>query len=284
VLNLLDKNIQKKILDFVYIKPRTIQEISQLLGKNWRTADSYVEKISKETGLIAQRTFRGGTRGALKIVFWNNVEKISSNQFQERLMKQIESTRHKEDFSPLDIYQYVDKKQKRAFSEIVVDESLSKTQDIEEFFARAEKQILYFSGNMSFLQLKEKKKSILDIIEAAAKRGVSIKVVARVDITGLENFKKLMEINTKLGKDMVEIRHAIHPLRGFIIDDKEIRLKEEKVPSKYKIGELTQKTRIFYEIYDEEWVAWLQKVFWNLFSTSIDSNIRVKDLEMIKKL
>jgi hypothetical protein len=281
---LLDKIIQRKILDFVYIKPRTIQEISQLLGKNWRTADTYVERISKETGLIGERTFRGGTRGALKIVFWNNVEKISSNQFQERLMKQIESTRHKEDFSPLDIYQYVDKAKKKAFSEAVEDEMVSKTQDIDEFFARAEKQILYFSGNMSFLEMKEKKKSILQIIESAAKRGVSIKVVARIDIASLDNFKKLMEINSKLGKDAIEIRHAVHPLRGFIIDDKEIRLKEEKIASKYKIGELKSTTRIFYEIYDEEWVAWLQKVFWNLFSTSIDANIRVKDLEKIKKL
>jgi len=283
---LFDKSIQKKILDFVYIKPRTIQEISQLLSNNWRTADTYIERISKETGLIGSRTFRGGTRGALKIVFWNNVEKISSNQFQERLMKQIESTRHKEDFSPLDIYQYVDQNKKNAFSEIVDDESKSKTQDIEEFFAKAEKQILYFSGNMSFLQLKEKNKSILDIIEAAAKRGVSIKVIARIDITSLDNFKKLMEINHKIGKEAIEIRHAVHPLRGFIIDDKEIRLKEEKIPSTSlsKKAELSSKTRIFYEIYDEEWVAWLQKVFWNLFSTSLDANIRVKDLELIKKL
>ncbi|MGV8163139.1 MAG: hypothetical protein ACP5N2_07445 [Candidatus Nanoarchaeia archaeon] len=279
-----DKSIQKKILDFVYIKPRTIQEIALLLNKNWRTADSYVEKISKETGLLNSRTFRGGTRGALKIVFWNNVEKISSNQFQERLTKQIESTRHKEDFSPLDIYQYVDKNKKKAFSEIVEDESISKKQDIDEFFARAEKQILYFSGNMSFLEMKEKKKSILDIIELAARRGVSIKVIARIDITGLENFKRLMEINNKLGKEIIEIRHSAQPLRGFIIDDKEIRLKEEKNTSTGKKGEPKGTTRIFYEIYDEEWVAWLQKVFWNFFSTSLDANIRIKDLEKIEKL
>ncbi|MGV8168420.1 MAG: hypothetical protein ACP5N3_00015 [Candidatus Nanoarchaeia archaeon] len=279
-----DKNAQKKILDFIYIKPRTIQEIAQLLDKNWRTADAYVDRISRETGLIGSRTFRGGTRGALKIVFWNNVEKISSNQFQERLMKQIESTRHKEDFSPLDIYQYVDKNKKKAFSEIVEDESVSKKQDIEEFFARAEKQILYFSGNMSFLELKEKKRSILDIIEAAARRGVSIKVIARIDITGLENFKRLMEINNKLGKEMIEIRHAAQPLRGFIIDDKEARLKEEKTTLPQKKGDLKHTTRLFYEIYDEEWVAWLQKVFWNFFSTSLDANIRIKDLELVEKL
>ena len=280
----LNKELQQKILDFVYIKPRTVQEISHLIDKNWRTADTYVDKISQESGLISGRTFRGGTRGALKIVFWNNVEKISSNQFQERLTKQIEASRAQSDFTPLDIYQYVPEGRKRAFSEVVESESVSKTQDIIGLFAKAERQILYFSGNMSFLEMKEKKKSILDIFEDAAKRGVSIKVVARIDIASLDNFRKMMEINHKIGKDMIEIRHATQPLRGFIIDDREIRLKEEKNPEKYKKGELKNKTRLFYEIYDEEWVAWLQKVFWNYFRTSIDAKIRVKDLEMIKKL
>jgi hypothetical protein len=279
----LDKSLQKKIVDFVYLKPRTVQEIAQLIDKNWRTADSYVEKISQETGLIGSRTFRGGTRGALKVVFWNNIEKLSSNQFQERLTKQIESAKNKEDFSPLDIYQYVDTKRKRAFSEIVEDETVSKTQDIIGLFAKAEKQILYFSGNMSFLEMKEKKKNILNIIEEAANRGVSIKVLARIDITSLENFRKIMAINHKLGKEVIEIRHASQPLRGFIIDEKEIRLKEEKNPSLWK-GELKQKTRIFYEIYDEEWVEWLQKVFWNLFRTSIDAKVRIRDIETVRNL
>jgi len=280
----LEKEIQKKIVDFVYLKPRTVQEIAHLIEKNWRTADSYVEKINQETGLLGARTFRGGTRGALKIVFWNNVEKLSSNQFQERLMRQIESSRNREDFSPLDIYQYVDVKKKRAFSEVVEDESLSKTQDIVGLFAKAEKQILYFSGNMSFLEMKEKKKNILNIIEEAAKRGVSIKVIARIDIASLDNFRKMMGINHKLGKESIEIRHAVQPLRGFIIDDKEIRLKEEKYPDKYKKGELKNVTRLFYEIYDKEWIEWLQKSFWNIFSKSIDARTRVNDLEKIEKL
>jgi predicted DNA-binding protein YlxM (UPF0122 family) len=281
---MLDKITQKKILDFVYLKPRTIQEIAQILDKNWRTADSYVEKICKETGLIGERTFRGGTRGALKIVFWNNAETISSSQFQERLLKHIESAKNQEDFSPLDIYQYVSSEKKRAFSEIVEDENISKTQDIVGLFARAKRQILYFSGNMSFLEMKEKKKNILDIIEEAASRGVIIKVIARIDIASLDNFKKMMEINHKIGKEAIEIRHAVQPLRGFIIDDCEARLKEEKNPSNYKKGELKQKIRLFYEIRDDEWIAWLEKVFWNFFRTSIDAKIRVKDLEMIKKL
>src|SRR3989344_9017902 len=100
-----DSNISKRINDFVYQKPRTIQEIAHLIGKNWRTANSYIEKIEKEQGTLSTRMFREGTRGALKIVFWNSIEKIHSNTFQERLFKQIESSRYKDDFSPLDLYQ-----------------------------------------------------------------------------------------------------------------------------------------------------------------------------------
>ena len=70
--------------DFVYARPRTIQEISQLIDKNWRTADRYVDKIAKEEGTLAVRTFRGGTRGALKVVYWNLNPSISSS-FQGRI-------------------------------------------------------------------------------------------------------------------------------------------------------------------------------------------------------
>ena len=114
---MLDSKTVKKITEFIYIKPRTIQEIAMHINKNWRTADSYVEKISKEQGIIALRTFRGGTRGALKIAFWNNVEKIHSSEFQERLFKRIELARNKEDFSPFDIYQYVPENKRSAFLE-----------------------------------------------------------------------------------------------------------------------------------------------------------------------
>ncbi|MBN2052563.1 hypothetical protein JW756_03595 [Candidatus Woesearchaeota archaeon] len=280
----LNKDVEKKITEFVYLKPRTIQEVAFLIQKNWRTADSYVEKIGTETGLIGSRTFRGGTRGALKIVFWNNVEKIHSSQFQERLFRQIESAKNKEDFGPMEVYQYVPENKKRAFSEVVEEESVATKQNLASLFAKAESQILYFAGDMSFLEMKEKKKNTLYMIEEAARRGVSIKVLARIDINSLDNFKRMMEINHKIGREAIEIRHANQPLRGFIIDDAEIRLKEEKPPQNYKKGELKQKTRIFYEIYDDEWVGWLQKVFWNIFRTSIEARQRVKDIEKIEKL
>jgi nitric oxide synthase oxygenase domain/subunit len=45
---MLDKATIKQINEFVYQKPRTVQELALLLKVNWRTADSYVEKISAE--------------------------------------------------------------------------------------------------------------------------------------------------------------------------------------------------------------------------------------------
>lgn len=65
---MLDARARKRISDFVYQKPRTVQEIAQFLRVNWRTADRYVEKIAWEEGTLATRTFREGTRGALKVV------------------------------------------------------------------------------------------------------------------------------------------------------------------------------------------------------------------------
>ncbi|MFH1308006.1 MAG: hypothetical protein ABIH72_04095, partial [archaeon] len=86
---MLNSNIIRKIEEFVYTKPRSIQEISQHINKSWRTADRYIQEIEKEFGTISTRTFRGGTRGALKIVYWSSVEKISSSVFQQKLEKDI---------------------------------------------------------------------------------------------------------------------------------------------------------------------------------------------------
>ena len=75
---MLNNELIKKIEDFVYSKPRSVQEIASYIGKNWRTADRYISEIEKNYGTIATRVFREGTRGALKIVYWASVEKISS--------------------------------------------------------------------------------------------------------------------------------------------------------------------------------------------------------------
>ena len=139
----MDKADIKKIEEFVRKKPRTMQEIAELIGKSWVTTDRLIEKISKEEGSIDVRTFRGGTRGALKIVY-SVVNSVHATQIQERLLKIIENGRNKEDFSPFDIYQFAEKRQSLVASEAV---------RFEKLLGEAQQQILFFSGNLSWLDI-----------------------------------------------------------------------------------------------------------------------------------
>ncbi|MEE9525037.1 MAG: hypothetical protein V3V78_00335 [Candidatus Woesearchaeota archaeon] len=281
---MLDNKIIKKISDYVYAKPRNIQEIAQLIDKNWRTANNYVEKIAKEDGTISIRTFRGGTRGALKVVYWNNIEKIHSSDFQERLFRKIEAGTRKTDFSPLDIYQYVDEDKRDAFLEEQEEEKATTRQDLVNLFRATQNQILFFSGNMSWANLKQGNKKMIDILEELAKNKISMKMLTRIDVTGIKNLQKMMAINEAVGREAIEIRHCEQPLRSFIVDNKIARFKEIKNPGDYRKHELRKKTFIFYGITDTEWIEWLQKVFWNLFRTSIPANKRLADLNSIQNI
>ncbi len=279
---MLNQKIIKQINYYVYIKPRTIQEISLLINKNWRTANSYIEKIKQEQGTISIRIFREGTRGALKIVYWNSIEKIHSSQFQERLFQQISTGKHKEDFSPSEIYQYIDKNKKSA--QILNEKSYyskENFQDYQNFLKSTQQQILLFSGNLSFLNLSYKNKNILQTIEDLAKNNIPIKILTRVELPGIENIKNTLSINEKLGKNLIEIHHCFQPLRCTIIDSKIARIKEVKDPKVYPVDELKEKLTILYTIHDEEWIEWLQKVFFNLFRKSISAEKRIEDIENI---
>ena len=280
---MIDKKIITKINDFVYSKPRTIQEISQLIGKNWRTADSYVDRIAREEGTLAVRTFRGGTRGALKIVYWN-LNPMQKSSFQERLQKQIEAGRTKNDFSPSEIFQYIDNKKKKAW--IVTEKEYQEKanfEDLKNILMKAESQIFLFSGNLTFCNLSYKKEKISDIIEYLAKKGISMKVLTRVELPGIETIKNVLSINNKIGREIIEIRHSYQPLRATIIDSKIASMKEVKTREKYFKGELDESINIIYRIFDEEWIEWLQRIFWHLFRSSISAQKRIKDLERIKR-
>ncbi|MBI4980507.1 hypothetical protein HZC30_03050 [Candidatus Woesearchaeota archaeon] len=276
---MLDSTTTKKLEDFVYAKPRSIQEIAQLLNKNWRTADRYVKEIEKNFGTISTRTFRGGTRGALKIVFWASMEKISHSVFQERLEEEILRARKKEDFSAFDIFQHVSTKNKVAH----IEEKEENTKDLEELFGlleKTEKQLLIFSGNLSFLYLKHKNKTLFQVIELLVKRNVTIKILCRIDLSGRDNIQKILSLNFKHGKENIEIKHREHPLRAFIIDGKVFRIKEVKEPTG-KMGELDKRVFIFYTIKDKEWTEWLSKVFWKMFSASVGADKRLEEMEKI---
>jgi hypothetical protein len=275
---MLDSQTISKIEEFVYPKPRSVQEIASCIGKNWRTADRYVDEIEKQFGTISTRVFRGGTRGALKIVYWASVEKISPSIFQERLEKEIFSCKKKEDFSAFDIFQYVPDKSRKIFTKSTEEGSVKEFGDL---LLGAQKQLLFFSGNLSFINLKDRKKDMSAIFEKLAERKVAMKVLCRVDLAGKENIEKMLSLNSKHGKDVIEIRHDAHPIRGVIIDGKFIRLKEVKEPTG-KINELNRKAFIFYNISDKSWAEWLSKIFWKKFSNSMDANRRLEHLKQIR--
>ncbi len=281
---MLDTKIIKQINDFVYAKPRTIQELALFLKINWRTADRYVSKIIEESGSLSCKTFREGTRGALKVVYWNNIERIHSSEFQKRLLMQIEAGKNKEDFSPFEIYQYVDANKKQA--KILTKEQYNSKENFESFaglLGSAQSQILFLSGNLTFSNMSSHDQKIRQIVEDLAEKNISSKILARVEIPGLDNIKNVLAINDRTGKNMVEVRHCFQHLRLTIIDNKVAMLKEIKDPANYSKDELKEWIAILYYIYDEEWIEWLQKVFWNLFRVSVDAQKRVEDIEGMQK-
>ncbi len=283
----LSPQLSKKICEFVRQRPRSVQEISQHIGKNWRTAERYIERIADETGSISTHVFREGTRGALKVVFWNALENIHSESFQSELLEKIMEGQRKIDFSPFDIYQHVGSKHKEVFtqdvSRINPEIEITSREDLAGFLRSATKQVLVFSGNLSWINAHQGKLQMINVVRELARRNVTFKVVARVSIIGSDNAKKLLAINKDLGKDMIEIKHRHQPLRAMIIDNKVIKFREVRVPEYYDPGELTKRLEIFYEIYDKEWVEWLQKVFWKMFSTGLDAQKRIKEIESIQK-
>jgi len=275
---MLNADVIKKIEDFVYNKPRSIQEIAQHLGKNWRTADRYVTEISEEFGTISSRVFREGTRGALKIVYWSSVEKVSHSVFQEKLEQEIFSLKTKEQFSGFDIYQHVPDKDKKILIESELNENTLDLKELKELLEKAEKQVLIFSGNLSLINLKNKNFDMMKILEDLVKRNIRIKIIGRVDIIGIENVEQILSLNFKHGKENIEMHHREQPVRAFVIDNKVIRIKEIKEPTG-KTKELNKKIFIFYTIKNKEWAEWLSKIFFKMFSQSVDANKRLEELK-----
>ncbi len=279
---MLDTEVIKKIEDFVCLKPRSVQEIAEHTGKNWRTADRYIQEIEKNFGTISTRVFREGTRGALKIAFWASVEKIKGSVFQEQLEQQIMAGRTKYDFSGFDIFQHVSEKHKTAWIKEGEDESKAgRLNEFKELLLQAKKQILFFSGNLSFINFDDGKTNVFKVLDELAGKGITMKVVCRVDVGGKENIEKLLSLNFKYGKEVVEIRHREQPLRVSVIDNKIINLKEVKEPTGRK-KELGTKTFIFYTINDKEWTEWITRIFWKMFSGSISAGKRIEEIKKVR--
>ena len=214
-------------------------------------------------------------------MYWNNIEKIHSSHAQERLFKQIELGKSKYDFSPFDIYQHIPDDKRHSFLESQEDEDVNVKHDLAGALKMAKKQVLFFSGNMSWANVVQGDVEIIRVFEELAKRNVSLKFLTKVDIESMDNVRKISAINEAVGKEVIEIRHCEQPLRAFIVDNHIAKFKEQK--NFYDRSKKRRKTYIFYEIYDPEWIEWLQKVFWNLFRTSIPADKRIKDLMTIRR-
>jgi hypothetical protein len=277
---MLDNTTIQKIEKFITKEPRSINEIATYLNKNWRTIDRYLKQIEEETGIIQTKTFRGGTRGALKIAFLTTPDKISSTKFQEELEKQILRWKRKEDFSAFEIYEHIPENKKHVIVENEINEKSTNLQELVKILRETKKELKLFSGNLSWINLKTGNIDLLKILEELVKRGVRIKVLCRVDLDGIENIKQVLSLNYKYGKELIDIRHREHPIRAFVIDNKTIRLKEIKEPTG-KIKELDKKKFIFYTITDLDWTEWLSKIFTKMFNTSIGSAKRLTELNKL---
>ena len=277
---MLSNEIVRKIEDFVYAKPRSVQEISEHLNKNWRTVDRYIEEIISEYGTLNRRIFREGTRGALKIIYWAAIEKVSHSVFQKEIEKRIYEGKTREDFAAFDIFQHLPDKNKEVWMKAAKNEIVAgRLGSFKKFLLGAKKQILFFSGNLSFINFDDGETNVFEVLDELVQKGISIKVICRVDIVGKDNIEKLLSLNFKYGKELIEIRHREQPLRATIVDGKMINLKEVRMPGER--GELKNKMIIIYTLKDKEWGAWLSKIFWKMFSHAIGSKKRLQEIDKL---
>ncbi|MDP3990077.1 MAG: hypothetical protein Q8Q01_02625 [archaeon] len=275
----LNEEEKREIISALKSEPLSIQEVSKIINKSWVTTNSYLQNLKERTGLIDIKVFRKGSYGALKVVYYKNIGS-NSDLIKKNLFNQISRARDKKDFDFMELYQFVPNDQKKVFVENYNDQGETWREDFSRLFKTAEKTIFCFSGNLSFINLQEGNYNILDDIENALKRNVAIKILTRVNAGSMKNLKKVEYLLNKY-EDLFEIRHTYQPLRGFIIDQKIARFKNEELTSFYKKRELEENLRIFYEIYDSSWLAWLQDVFWNYYNSAVSYNQREKEIREV---
>lgn len=264
---MLTKEITQKIYNFVTDEPKTIQDISHLIGKSWLTTQRYLDKLSEE-GVIGCKTFRGGTRGALKIIYKRPaLQSISATQ--KHISDKILSGVRKDDFSPSDLFQFAKKR------EVDVVKSLNSKDNflrMKKHFLQAEGEILLFSGDLSFLQYGNNSESMYDVIEDIAKRDISVKVLCRVELTSVKTVQKVLAINSQLGKNCISIKHCSQPLRADIIDGKGVSCIET-------FNRSDKPLHVLYKLYDKEWCDFLVQIFWQMYRGSISAEERIEFLE-----
>lgn len=277
---MLDTKLTDKIIEYIKAEPRTIQEISKHINKSWVTTEKYINSIKNDTNLINIKLLRPGSYSSIKLVYYNILETSSLDDLKNYLFEKIKVGRFKSDFDVLEMYTIIDDNKKNAFYEEQSSNTIEK-QQLVSLLRSCHQNLFIFSGNLSFINLIEKNTKIIDVLEELLKNKISIKILTRVNFATINNIKKI-DYLTKKHPNYIEIRHCYQPLRGFIIDDKIIRLKDTVDESVYKKGEINKTINFYYNIYDEKWISWLQKTFWFFYRLSTDYRQILKEINKIK--
>jgi hypothetical protein len=270
----------EELLQFVRAEPRTVQEIGHRFGIAWLTAEKAVLALRERTGLVSMKTLRKGSHAALKIVYATSTDSPASDLIRSQLAAQIKSARFKHHFDFMEVYQFAPSEKKRAALEHPKVTS-EYTDEMLSFIAQAERTVLVFSGNASFVTARTAKHSFLGVIEKLLTRGVNVRIVCRVTLGSEKNLAKLKPLIAAYPL-LLEVRHAYQPLRGFVVDEARAFMKDDERPDAYKDGELHEGMRIRYELWDASWTEWLASVFWNTWRTSIDAASRLRELEALR--
>jgi hypothetical protein len=213
----------------------------------------------------------------MKIVYFKPDEKISKGIFQEELQRQIETIRDPSLFSCFDIYQHIDKNKKYAQTE-KISEIYKNLPHFNNQLREVKRQLLFFSGNLTFINAKRNGETVFEVIEDLIKKGVKIKILTRIGFDSKENVEKMLSLNYKYGKELVEIRHYNQCLRVTIFDDVSINLKET-VKASNKIAELDEDMLVYYTINDKKWVKWMIRIFNNMFNKGVSHQKRFEELK-----
>ncbi|MEM3364061.1 MAG: hypothetical protein QXS93_00960 [Candidatus Micrarchaeia archaeon] len=261
-----------KIKQLLAQRPHSIIEIANSLEVSWKTADKYIDELCKTDGSISTHVFKNGLRGGLKIVFITADAK-NKGQLMKFLYKRIMNANNKTDFSPFELYQYVDEKMKKAFWEAEETTFIEKGhEDINNLLQLAKNEYLSFSGDFSWVQSTEKGKKVMKTIVDVIERGTTIHMLGRIDTKSLNRVEQLLMLNKKFGMDAIDIRHVDQPLRGAIVDDKLVRLVETPA---------ALKKTIYYEIKDPIWIRFVKDIFWDFYKVSVPAEKRIEEIRKI---
>lgn len=141
--------------------------------------------------------------------------------------------------------------------------------DFHQKIQSAKEQLLFFSGNLTFLELRSREKTI-SYIDRKLFEGINIFIITRIGQDNARQIRELLNLNNRGHRGTIGIRYAQQPLRCSVIDAKECHFKEYH-----------EKNILIHTITDEEWIRWVSNVFWQLWHGSIDAEKRMLAINQI---